>query len=164
MKISKTSFVTLEYLIRLGEKETYPPGNQPEQVSFPMGQGIMPPGLEQALLGLSVDDHQVVRLTPEQGYGVLDPELVMEVPRDDFPLGTEVRQGMVFETVNDEGHPVFFLVRKVDAGTVTIDFNHPLAGHELEVDFTIRGVRETTPEDLASPACSCGCQGEPHQH
>jgi len=164
MKIDEKSFVTIEYLIRLGGKETYPPGGQPERVSFPMGQGIMPPGLEKALMGLKVDDHQVVHLTQEQAYGALDPELVMEVPRDDFPKGTEVRPGMVFETENDEGRPVFFLVRKVGAENVTIDFNHPLAGHELEVDFTIRAIRETTPEDLAAPACSCGCQGEPHQH
>jgi len=164
MKINEKSFVTLEYLIRLKKGETYPPGGQPERVSFPMGQGIMPPGLEEALLGLTVDDHQVVHLTPELAYGGLDPELVMEVPRDDFPTGTEVRPGMVFETENDEGRPVFFLVREVGAEAVTIDFNHPLAGHELELDFTVRGVRETTPEDLRPSACSCGCQGEPHQH
>ncbi len=164
MKINEKSYVTIEYLIRLGEKETYPPGGQPERVSFPMGQGIMPPGLEKALLGLSVNDHQVVHLNQEQAYGALDPELVMEVPRDDFPQGTEVRPGMIFETENDEGRPIFFLVREVGAQAVTIDFNHPLAGHALEVDFTIREVRETTPADLSAPACSCGCQGEPHQH
>jgi FKBP-type peptidyl-prolyl cis-trans isomerase SlyD len=163
MKIEKNSFVTIEYLIRLAGSGTYPPEGQPEQVSFCMGHGIMPPGLEEALLGLEIEDHQVVRLTPEQGYGEVDPELIMEVPRADFPSQAEVRPGMVFETEDDHGHPVLFLVREVGPENVTIDFNHPLAGKELEVAFTVRQVREATPADLA-PGCSCGCQGESPKH
>jgi FKBP-type peptidyl-prolyl cis-trans isomerase SlyD len=163
MKIEKDSFVTIEYLIHLAGKEAYPSGGQPDQISFCMGQGIMPSGLEEALMGLTVNDQQVVRLTPEQGYGALDPELVMEVPRADFPPEAEVRPGMIFETENEEGHPIYFLVREVGFDAVTIDFNHPLAGKDLEVAFTVRQVRAATPEDL-TPRCSCGCQGEPHQH
>jgi FKBP-type peptidyl-prolyl cis-trans isomerase 2 len=50
---------------------------------------------------------------------------------------------------------------------VLIDFNHPLAGKDLEVSFTIRQVREATPEDLREQeACGCeACQeGGSHPH
>jgi FKBP-type peptidyl-prolyl cis-trans isomerase SlyD len=167
MKVDQNSFVTIDYLIKLSGDETYPPDGKPEEISFCMGGGAMPPGLEEALLGLEVDDHKVVTLSAEQAYGEFDDELLMEVPRSDFAPEVELRPGLVFETENEDGQAVFFIVQEVQPETVLIDFNHPLAGKDLEVAFTIRQVRETTPEDLKEDqACTCPeCQeGGSHQH
>ena len=165
MKIDKNSFVTINYLIRMGEREYYPPDGRPEEISFCMGWGVMPPGLEEALLGLEENVEKVVRLSPAEAYGDLDQELIMEVPRSDFAPDVELKAGQVFETEYEEGHPVFFVVHEVHPETAVIDFNHPLAGKELEVSFTVRQVREATPEDLKhEPSCGCGCGGGPTQH
>jgi FKBP-type peptidyl-prolyl cis-trans isomerase SlyD len=167
MKIDKDSFVTIDYLINLGEAQTYPPDGKPEEISFCMGLGAMPPGLEEALMGLEANDQRVVNLSAEQAYGEFDDELVMEVPRSDFAPEVEVKPGLVFETENEDGNPVFFIIQEVRPETVLIDFNHPLAGKNLEVSFTIRQVREATPEDLKEyQACTCSeCQeGGSHQH
>jgi len=167
MKIDKNSFVSIDYLINLTNNETYPPDGKPEEISFCMGWGAMPPGLEEALLGLEENDHKVVTLSAEQAYGAFDDELLMEVPRSDFAPEVELRPGLVFETENEDGQPVYFIVQEVRPETVLIDFNHPLAGKDLEVAFTIRQVREATPEDLKEhQACTCAeCQeGGSHQH
>jgi FKBP-type peptidyl-prolyl cis-trans isomerase SlyD len=167
MKIAENSFVTIDYLIRLGEQETYPPDGQPEEISFCLGWGAMPPGLEDAMMGLEPGDQQVVHLSAEQAYGEFDQEMVMEVDRNDFPPDQELHPGLVFETESDEGETAYFIVQEVKDDTVVIDFNHPLAGKDLEVTFTVRQVREATPEDLEghrSCACSqCGEEG-PHSH
>ncbi len=167
MKIDATSFVTIDYLIRLGEEETYPPSGQPEEISFCMGWGAMPPGLEEAMLGLSPSEQRVVHLTPEQAYGEFDQELVMEVPRRDFAPEIELRPGLVFETEGDEGQAVYFIIQEMRPDTVVIDFNHPLAGKDLEVSFTVRAVRPATPEELKGPP-DCGCptcgEGGPNHH
>jgi FKBP-type peptidyl-prolyl cis-trans isomerase SlyD len=156
MKIDKNSFVTIDYLIRMGEDETYPPSGQPEEISFCLGWGAMPPGLEEAMLGMDAQEQKVVRLSPEEAYGELDEELIMEVPRSDFAPEIELSPGMVFETENEEGHPVYFIVQEIQPDKVIIDFNHPLAGKELEVSFTVRQVREATSEDLqAHQGCTC---------
>jgi FKBP-type peptidyl-prolyl cis-trans isomerase SlyD len=167
MKIDKSSFVTIDYLINLNDQETYPPDGQPEEISFCMGWGAMPPGLEEALLGLDVSDRKTVSLTAEEAYGAFDDELLMEVPRSDFAPEVELRPGLVFETENEDGQTVFFIVQEVRSETVLIDFNHPLAGKDLTVSFTIRQVREATPEDLKEQqVCTCSeCQeGGSHQH
>jgi FKBP-type peptidyl-prolyl cis-trans isomerase SlyD len=132
-----------------------------------MGWGAMPPGLEAALIGMQVNDAKVIKLMAEQAYGEFDDELLMEVPRSDFGLEVELRPGLVFETENEDGQAVYFIVQEVRPETVLIDFNHPLAGKDLEVSFTIRQVREATPEDLKEHhACTCSeCQeGGSHQH
>jgi FKBP-type peptidyl-prolyl cis-trans isomerase SlyD len=167
MKIDKNSFVTIDYLIRMGERETYPPNGKPEEISFCMGWGAMPPGLEEAMMGMETSDHKVVRLSPQEAYGDLDRELIMEVPRSDFAADIELKTGLVFETENEEGHPVYFIVQEVHPDHVVIDFNHPLAGKELEVSFTVRQVREATQEDLKEHhACTCSqcAEGGPQQH
>jgi FKBP-type peptidyl-prolyl cis-trans isomerase SlyD len=167
MQIDKNSFVTIDYLINLGEAETYPPDGKPEEISFCMGGGAMPPGLEEALLGMKVDDAKVINLSAEQAYGEFDDELLMEVPRSDFGPEVELRPGLVFETENEDNQTVYFIVTEVRPESVLIDFNHPLAGKDLEVSFTIRQVREATPEDYQElDACSCpSCQeGGSHQH
>lgn len=163
MKIDKNSFVTIDYLIRIGEQDYYPPDGRPEEISFCMGWGVMPPGLEEALLGLEEQAQKVVQLSPLEAYGEADPEMIMEVPLADFAADVELRPGQLFETVDDDGQPVYFLVQELRSETAIIDFNHPLAGKELEISFTVRGVREATPEDLQQrPACEC--EGGPHQH
>ena len=167
MKIDKNSFVTIDYLIRMGERETYPPSGKPEEISFCMGWGAMPPGLEEAMMGMQASDHMVVRLNPQEAYGDLDRELIMEVPRSDFAADIELKTGLVFETENEEGHPVYFIVQEVHPDHVIIDFNHPLAGKELEVSFTVRQVREATQEDLKEHhACTCPqcAEGGPQPH
>jgi len=167
MKIDKNSFVTIDYLINLGADETYPPDGQPEEISFCMGWGAMPPGLEKALVGMAENDHKTVNLPAAEAYGEFDQELVMEVARADFAPELELRPGLVFETENEDGQPVYFIVQEVRPETVLIDFNHPLAGKDLEVSFTIRQVRHATPEDLKEHhACTCAeCQeGGSHQH
>jgi len=164
MKIDKTSFVTIDYLIRMGERDYYPPNGQPEEISFCMGWGVMPPGLEKALVGLEENAQKMVRLSAAEGYGETDQELVMEVPRSDFAPEVELRPGLVFETEDEEGQQVYFVVKEVQPETITIDFNHPLAGKELEVSFTVRRVREATPEDLQQQHSCFECQGGEHQH
>jgi FKBP-type peptidyl-prolyl cis-trans isomerase SlyD len=167
MKIDKNAFVTIDYLIRMGDQETYPPSGEPEEISFCMGWGSMPPGLEDAMQGLEAGDQKMVHLTPEEAYGEFDQELVMEVPRSDFAPDLELRPGLVFETENDEGHIVYFIVQEIKDDLVVIDFNHPLAGKALEVSFTVRQVRESTPEDLeGQEGCSCSqcTEGGPNSH
>ena len=100
------------------------------------------------MIGLEQGDQKVVHLSAEQAYGEFDQELVMEVPRADFAPDLELKPGLVFETENDEGQAVYFIVQEVKDDAVVIDFNHPLAGKDLEVTLSVRQVREATPEDL----------------
>ncbi|MEJ5329439.1 MAG: peptidylprolyl isomerase [Desulfobaccales bacterium] len=153
MQITPESFVTVDYLIRLPSGQSFPPGGTPERLSFCMGHGIMPPDLEAALVGLTVGDSRTVHLTPEQAYGEVDEDLIVEIPKAEFDPNVELTPGVVFETEDEEGHPVYFILMEVKDDTVVVDFNHPLAGQALDVSVTVREVREATAADRA--ACTC---------
>jgi FKBP-type peptidyl-prolyl cis-trans isomerase 2 len=164
VKVTENSFVTIDYLIRLRGGQTFPQDGAPETISFCMGHGVMPPALEEAMVGMGVNEHKNVQLTPGEAYGEVDEELVTEVDRSDFEAEVDLRPGLVFETMDEENHPVYFVVSEVRPDTVVIDFNHPLAGKEVEIDFTVRSAREATPEDLQGQ-CQCpSCGGEGGSH
>lgn len=162
VKVNENSFVTIDYLIRLKGGQTFPQDGVPESIAFCLGHGVMPPALEDAMMGMAVQEHKNVHLTAAEAYGEVDQELLTEVARADFEGETDLRPGLVFETVDEEDHPVYFVVAEVKGDTVVIDFNHPLAGQDVEIDFTVKEVRPATPEDLQGCACCGG--GEPHQH
>jgi FKBP-type peptidyl-prolyl cis-trans isomerase SlyD len=164
MKIQENSFVTVEYLLKVNKEETYPESGQPELISFCMGLGTMPGNLEDAILGMGIDEHKLIKLTPAEAYGEVDAEIILEVPRQDFDASVELNPGMIFETTGEDGHPAHFVIKEIKPETVVIDFNHPLAGKDLEVEITVREVREATPEDFPKEEpCSC-CGSEHHHH
>lgn len=160
MKVTENSFVTIDYVIRLRGGQTFPQDGVPETISFCLGHGVMPPALEEAMMGMGVSDHKSVHLAASEAYGEVDEELITEVERADFDKEVDLRPGLVFETMDEENHPVYFVVSEVKPDTVVIDFNHPLAGKEVHIDFTVKEAREATPEDLKGE-CRCpACGGE----
>ncbi len=160
MQIANDSFVTVDYLIRLENGEQFPASGTPERLSFCLGHGIMPPDLEAALVGLQAGDRKVVHLTQEQAYGAVDEDLIIEIPKAEFDPEVELIPGTVFETEDEAGHPVYFILVKVKDDSVVVDFNHPLAGRAMDVDLTVREVRQATPEDLKACTCEvCGSEG-----
>lgn len=164
MKVTPTSFVTIDYLIRSDEDEYFPESRQPEELSFCLGVGLMPGPLEEALVGMAPNEQKTVNLSPEEAFGEVDESLIMEVPRQEFDPEVNPEPGDVFETTDEEGHPVYFIVKAMTLEAVVIDFNHPLAGKEVEFDITLKAVREATPEDLKECSCSeCG-GSHPHEH
>ena len=50
---------------------------------------------------------------------------------------------------NPDGVQMPFIITNVEGETVTIDFNHPLAGKNLNFDLELLDVRDATAEELA---------------
>lgn len=164
MKVTPTSYVTIDYLIRSAEDDLYPDTGEPEELSFCLGWGLMPVALEEAMVGMALHEQRTVRLSPEQAFGAFDENLVVELPRQDFDPSVNPEPGDLFETNDEEGHPVYFVVKSLSPDTVVVDFNHPLAGQEVEFQVTLKEVREATPEDTKGCTCSqCG-GSHPHEH
>ena len=94
--------------------------------------------------GRSEGDKFVAVVSPEQGYGEFDQQLLQRVPLDRFG-GQNVEAGMQFQA--GEHHVV--TVKEVAGNEVLIDGNHPLAGVTLNFDVEVTGVREATAEEIS---------------
>ena len=124
------SAVTLHFSLSLpdGTEAISTFGEQP--LSFQIGDKTFQPTMELALYGLKAGDEQTLTLTPEQAYGEPEPGLIHRLPRTDFgDLQPEVGQIMSF-AMGETGETMG-VIREIDGEEVVVDFNHPLAGHEV---------------------------------
>jgi FKBP-type peptidyl-prolyl cis-trans isomerase SlpA len=117
-----------------------------DPVEIIMGQGDLTDGMELAIYGLKEGDTQTLTLTAEQGFGVRDEENINDMPISDFPedLPPEIGLSYSFEATNDEEIPGTVLSIKNDM--VEIDFNHPLASHEIVFTVEILGINNAHAE------------------
>lgn len=106
------------------------------------------PGLERELHGLRVGDEKDITVTPEEAYGPRDPENVEDVSLSDLPLDFTPEEGMVLEVQDEDGNVYVAQVQQVSDDSVTLDFNHPMAGKTLRFQVRITNLREPTEEEL----------------
>ncbi|MBW6392355.1 MAG: peptidylprolyl isomerase [Halomonas sp.] len=147
MQIAQNSVVAFHYTLTndAGEVLDSSEGRQP--LTYLHGAGNIIPGLEKQLEGREAGDKLNVTVSPEEGYGEVQPQLVQEVPRDAFQGVESVEPGMQFQA-QTQGGPLMVTVTSVEGDTVTVDGNHPLAGQKLNFDVEISDVREASQEEI----------------
>ena len=146
--------VTMNYSLSIdGEVVDSSEGEDNDPIIFLQGAGQIIPGLEKSIYGLKVGDKKSVTVDPKDGYGEVDPESIVEVPKDEFPEDFPLELGVEI-TVNaddeDEegGEEMEATIIAVNESIVTLDFNHPLAGKTLNFDVQIIDIREATTEEI----------------
>ena len=148
MQISPGKVVLFDYILTDDDKVTIDSSEGREPLGYIHGSGQIIPGLEKALAGKVVGDALTVDVTPEEGYGLQDPNKILVVPRARIDGVPNLQEGMQLQASGGDG-PQVVTVRKIEGDTVTLDANHPLAGENLHFDVTIREVRNATPEELS---------------
>ena len=68
----------------------------------------------------------------------------------------------------EHGESVRVIVKSIGEDDVTVDFNHPYAGKDLEFKVQIFDKRDATEDEIATGmvagAHACGCGGHDHDH
>lgn len=77
-------------------------------------------------------EERQLTLNIEDGYGERDEELVFSVERDKLPKDIPLDEGSVFNITIEEGEDLLCVVVAKDETSVTLDANHPLAGHVVK--------------------------------
>lgn len=147
MQIADNTVASFHYTLTNSAGEVIDASAEGAPLAYLHGAGNIVPGLEQAMAGRRAGDRFEVVVTPEQGYGVRDPGMVQTVPRSAFQDVDTIAPGMQFQAQSGQGVMVV-TVAAVDADTVTVDGNHPLAGVPLHFAVEVAEVRTATAEEL----------------
>src|SRR5881392_4484636 len=108
-----------------------------------LGEGWLPKGLEDSLVGVDIGKQTTVELPPEKGYGARDPSKMKLVPLRRF---RDKETPLPGERIELDGRPA--TVRAVGAGRVQVDYNHPLAGRTLIYDVSIEKIVDDDNEKI----------------
>ncbi|MFA5844211.1 MAG: peptidylprolyl isomerase [Coriobacteriia bacterium] len=112
-----------------------------DPLQFTLGSGQIIPGFEHAVSGLAIGDTTSVRLSPEDAYGERVEEAVQIAPLEAFAGDPYV--GAVVRLVAEDGQELAATITAVGDESVTLDFNHPLAGQTLTFEIELVEVVET---------------------
>ena len=148
MQIAKNKVVSINYTLTDDAHNAIDSSDGTEPLTYLHGSNNIIPGLENALTGKSVGDKLKVTVAPEDGYGEREEDMVQVVPRDRFEPDAELEVGMQFQTPTDDSVSVV-TITKVDADSVTVDANHPLAGLTLLFSVEVVEVRDASAEELS---------------
>lgn len=141
MQVGPGTIVTVDYTLRLDSGEVVDSSEGQEPMVFQFGQGQIIPGLERNLAGMQRGDTKDIRVPPEEAYGAHEPGATHQVPLDRFPEDITPQVGMRLTVQGPQGREMPFTIVAVSAEQATLDFNHPLAGENLNFSVTVRDVR-----------------------
>lgn len=124
---------------------------RPEPAEFTVGDGSLLPGFEQSIFGLRAGDRRSVFIDAKRGFGEWNPDNQQVFTRVQFS-GMELEEGMIISFTDKSGE-LPGVVKAYDDETVTVDFNHPLAGRDLmfEVDIIRVMDADAIPVTLGQP-------------
>ena len=104
------------------------------------GDGSLLPGFERLLFGLAAGAEEVFSVSPENAFGQHNPTNVQDFKRADF-TGMVIEKGLVVSFADAANNELPGVVSELEGDSVTVDFNHPLAGHTLTFTVHVVDVR-----------------------
>jgi FKBP-type peptidyl-prolyl cis-trans isomerase 2 len=139
--ISKGRLVAFNYTLTVdGQVVDSSKGKAPLQ--YTQGQSQIVLGLEKQLEGLRMGDKKSVTVTPQEGYGMVDPKAFQEVALSALPKNIEPKVGLMLESRDpNSGQIIRMRIAEIKKDSVVFDFNHPLAGKTLNFDIEIVSIK-----------------------
>ncbi|MGQ9425507.1 FKBP-type peptidyl-prolyl cis-trans isomerase [Gilvimarinus sp. F26214L] len=132
--------VTLHFAVKLDDGSEVDSTFDSNPATFVVGDGNLLEGFEKLLFGLTAGDRNSFEVLPEQGFGAHNPNNIQEIPRSSFEDGMELSEGLMVSFADANNNELPGIVQSFDEQTVTVDFNHPLAGRNLIFDVEVLAV------------------------
>ncbi len=139
--IAHNSAVTLHFTIKLKDgsvADSTHNGGKPAKLVI--GDGSLSDNFEQHLIGMQAGQNRAIELTAEDAFGQPNPDNIHHMDRAKFIGDTEVEVGTIMAFSGPDGMEIPGIITDIAGDSVTVDFNHPLAGQDVIFDVEILSV------------------------
>lgn len=155
MSIEENHVITITYELRdggpAGELIERMDANYPFHFFF--GSQRLLPAFESNLKGLKEGSQFEFTLPPDEAYGPVVKDYIIALPRENFRIDGEeaantIVRGNFITMKNERGEEFQGQILDFDEETVTVDFNHAMAGKTLHFTGSVLNVREANVDEL----------------
>ena len=108
MKVEKGKKVKMEYELRTEGGFLIETSAQRGPIEYVQGEGKMLSGLESRIEGMSAGEERDGLIPAAEAYGTDETLPLLQVPRENFPGGEEIKVGRPFEAKDASGNTVRF--------------------------------------------------------
>jgi len=156
MQVKKNDFIEIEFTGK-SNNEIFDTTNKEEAkqigleadvkpIIISVGNQMMLKGFDSELEGKEIGKKYSIHILPENAFGKRDPLMIKTIPMKVFrEKNMNPVPGMTLQLDN-----YITKVLSVSGGRVIVDFNNPLAGKEIDYDFTITKKIEDINEKINS--------------
>ena len=154
---------------RNGESEEVEKTTREQPFEFLSGVGYTLDAFEENLKDLKKGDTFDFTIASDDAYGDYIPDLVQDLDREVFTIdgkfdSAHIYAGNVVEMMRADGSPILGTVKEVTPIKVVMDFNHPLAGCDLQFFGTVVDSRPASEAEMKKfydslRAAQSGCGG-----
>ncbi|MBR4788276.1 MAG: peptidylprolyl isomerase [Bacteroidales bacterium] len=154
MKVQNNKVVSLAYRLEVDGRIADQAGRD-NPLEYIHGTHMLLPKFEQAVEGKEPGDSVSFTLSPEEGYGVHNPQRVVDLPKEAFMIDGVMHEelmevGRILPMMGQDGSVIQATVKAVGDKHVSMDFNHPMAGKTLNFTVEVVAVRDATESELTN--------------
>jgi FKBP-type peptidyl-prolyl cis-trans isomerase 2 len=129
--------VKVHYTGKLEDGSVFDSSEGRDPLEFKIGGGQVIKGFEDGVTGMAIEEEKTVTMPPKEAYGELREDMIVKVPKTNFPKDITPEIGMKLQMQQENGAPVVVTVKEVAEEEVTLDANHHLAGKTLIFDLKL---------------------------
>lgn len=136
-QVKSGDVVRIHYTGKLADGTQFDSSAGREPLEFTVGSGQIIPGLDRQIQGMKQGESGTLNIPAAEAYGARDENQVQVVPRTALPPEMEVQVGSNLQATTPDGNQISLTVVGVSDAEITVDANHPLAGHDLVFEIEI---------------------------
>ncbi|WP_300599598.1 peptidylprolyl isomerase [Niabella sp.] len=137
--------VKVHYHGKLTTGETFDSSEGRDPLPFEIGSGMVIKGFDDGVTGMAVGDKKTITIPAEEAYGAVNPDMIIEMPKDRLPQDMEVEVGMPLVMSDPQGQQFQVTVKEITEDKIVLDANHPLAGKDLVFDLELVEIEGGSP-------------------
>jgi FKBP-type peptidyl-prolyl cis-trans isomerase 2 len=136
-KVKANDAVKVHYVGKLSNGQVFDSSLEREPLEVTLGQGQLIPGFENGLIDMEVNEKKTITIDKKNAYGEVNEALFHQISKSELPEDIKPEVGMGLVGNSPDGSQQQFVIAKVEEDSITIDANHPLAGHDLTFDLEV---------------------------
>ncbi len=136
-KVKKGDKIKTHYTGKLENGDVFDSSEGRSPLEFEVGAGMMISGFDKGVLGMEVNETKIVTIPAEEAYGLANPELIIDIPKEQLPADLVPEIGMKLQAQADNGQVSTVTIVEIGDETMKLDANHELAGKTLIFDITL---------------------------
>ena len=109
-------------------------------LSFTFGDGKILPAFEKAVQTMTIGERRDISLTATEAYGEVRTDAIQAMPKTSFSSDINLEIGETVHGQTPEGRAVQAKISSIEEDTIMLDFNHPLAGKDINFDIELLSV------------------------
>ena len=136
-KVKKGDTVKVHYTGKLEDGQIFDSSKEKQPIEFIVGTGNVMPGIEKGVISMESGGTKTIEIPPEEAFGLRREELVVEIEKGQLPDYITPAMGQTLQMQKPDGDHIDLIIIDVNEETITLDANHPLAGHTLFFDLKL---------------------------